>query len=219
MVFHGAGSSPPPPSTELGNVWDMAHLPLATTPPLVVRFTTQVQTTVEDFNASMYQQRMSAELGGAAVGVRVSPGSVVVTTSVGADSQEEAQQLVGMLQIMSGDADLLGRLYGAVGSLNSSSISISESFYAFTPPPSAPHTHPDEDHTVLALVIILSVLMPAALFLVYLQCAQTVLASTSTSIPIGTPLAPSSSSTTNLRTSSTRYENVGARSVSFRFVM
>ena len=117
-----------------------------------------------------YALRMRTRLGGVEVGVQVRPGSVIVTTEVGADDQTAANQLVSEVTDMASDEALLNELYGAQSSIDTGSITATQNPDAVTPPPSGPPSKSDEDHTLLAIVIILAVLVPVGAFLLYLRC-------------------------------------------------
>jgi hypothetical protein len=111
---------------------------------------------------------MSTALGTPEVGVTVAPGSVVVTTTAGADDQSGADQLVSELTDMAGDADLLSELYGAPAEVDLESVTITQNPDAAMPPPPPP-AKSEEDHTLLAILIILAILVPTAAFLLYLR--------------------------------------------------
>jgi len=133
-----------------------------------VSFQATVQTTVEAFDVSAYARRMSTALGTPEVGVTVAPGSVVVTTTAGADDQSGADQLVSELTDMSSDPNLLSELYGAPAEVDVSSISVAQNPDATMPPPPPP-SKSKEDHTVLAILIIVGITVPIVAFLLYLR--------------------------------------------------
>ena len=76
---------------------------MQTRPLYLVSFQATVDTTVEAFDVPAYAQRMSTALGTPEVGVAVAPGSVIVTTTAGADDQSGANQLVSELTDMASD--------------------------------------------------------------------------------------------------------------------
>lgn len=119
---------------------------------------------------------MSTALGTPEVGVAVAPGSVIVTTTAGADDQSGTNQLVSELTDMSNDANLLSELYGAPAEVDVGSITITQNpDAAMPPPPPPPPSSPsisDEDHVLLAIVIILAIVVPTSAFLLYLRFAQ-----------------------------------------------
>ena len=163
-------SSPPPlPSHPI--------LRMQTRPLYLVSFQATVQTTVEEFDVGAYANRMSTALGTPEVGVTVAPGSVVVTTTAGADDQSGANQLVSELTDMSSDPTALFSLYGAPAEVDVSSISIAQNPDAAMPPPPSPPPPPsqpppsktEEDHTVLAIIIIVCITVPVVAFLLYLR--------------------------------------------------
>jgi hypothetical protein len=102
------------------------------------------------------------------VGVTVAPGSVVVTTTAGADSQVGADELVAEITNTAADPDALAALYGAPAEVDLDSISVAQNPDATMPPPPPP-SKSDEDHTLLAIFIILAILVPVGAFLVYLR--------------------------------------------------
>jgi len=144
---------------------------MQTRPLYLVSFQATVQTTVEAFDVGAYARRMSTALGTPEVGVTVAPGSVIVTTTAGADDQSGADQLVSELTDMSSDPDLLSELYGAPAEVDLESITIAENPDAAMPPPPPP-SKSKEDHTILAIVIILAIVVPTAAFCLYLHFAQ-----------------------------------------------
>ena len=120
---------------------------------------------------------MSTALGTPEVGVAVAPGSVIVTTTAGADDQSGTNQLVSELTDMSNDANLLSELYGAPAEVDVGSITITQNPDAAMPPPPPPPppsspSISDEDHVLLAIVIILAIVVPTSAFLLYLRFAQ-----------------------------------------------
>ncbi len=156
---------PPPPSfpTQL----------ITTRPLYLVSFTARVETTVEAFDVAVYANRMSTRLGGTDVGVTVSPGSVIVTTQVGADSQAAADGLVTQVTNIANDESLMTELYGAPSTIDTSSMTVTQNPDAVHPPPSAPPTKTEEEHSLLAIAIISAVLLPVGAFLVYLHYEHT----------------------------------------------
>ena len=80
---------------------------MQTRPLYLVSFQATVDTTVEAFDVPAYANRMSTALGTPEVGVTVAPGSVVVTTTAGADDQSGANQLVSELTDMASDPTAL----------------------------------------------------------------------------------------------------------------
>ena len=60
---------------------------MQTRPLYIVSFQATVDTTVETFDVGAYSRRMSTALGTPEVGVTVAPGSVIVTTTAGADDR------------------------------------------------------------------------------------------------------------------------------------
>ena len=174
---HCAPPSPSPPPSPPPPPPSFPMLVMQTRPLLLVSFTAQVQTTIEQFNVPAYAQRMSTRLGGAEVGVSVSPGSVVVTTTVAADNQATADQLVTQVTDLASDAGLMSSLYDAPASIDTSSIATTQNPDAVAPPPPSfpPPTGPsrsEEDHSYLALIIILAILVPTAAFFAYLRLDQ-----------------------------------------------
>ena len=159
-------ASPPQPPSH-------PFLQMQTRPLYLVSFEATVQTTVEAFDVPAYARRMSTALGTPEVGVTVAPGSVIVTTTAGADDQSSANQLVSELTDMSGNADLLSELYGAPAEVDTGSIGVSQNpDAAMPPPPSSPPPSPsktEEDHTVLAILIIIGITVPIVAFLLYLR--------------------------------------------------
>lgn len=152
---------PPPPSFPKQ---------LITTRPLyLVSFTALVETTMEAFNVAAYANRMSTSLGGADVGVTVSPGSVIVTTQVGADSQQTSDAFVTQITDIANDESLMTELYGAPSTIDTSSITVTQNPDAVHPPPSAPPTRTEEEHFLLAIGIISAVILPIGAVLVYLH--------------------------------------------------
>jgi hypothetical protein len=148
-------------------------LRMQTRPLYLVSFQATVQTTIEQFNVGAYANRMSTALGTPEVGVTIASGSVVVTTTAGADDQSGADQLVSELTDMAGNADLLSNLYGAPADVDLDSVSITQNPDAVAPPPpSTPPSRSDEDHSYIALIIILAILVPTAAFCLYLRIDQ-----------------------------------------------
>ena len=158
-------SPPTPPSHPV--------LAMQTRPLYLVSFTATVDTTVEAFDVSAYAQRMSTALGTPEVGVAVAPGSVIVITTAGADDQSGANQLVSELTNMASDSNLLSELYGAPAEVDTESITVGQNpDAAMPPPPSSPPPSPsktEEDHTVLAILIIVGIAVPIVAFLLYLR--------------------------------------------------
>jgi len=165
---HCVPSPPPPPPSSPPQPPSHPFLRMQTRPLYLVSFQATVQTTVEAFDVSAYARRMSTALGTPEVGVTVAPGSVVVTTTAGADDQSGADQLVSELTDMSSDPNLLGELYGAPAEVDVSSISIAQNPDATMPPPPPP-SKSKEDHTVLAIIIIVCITVPIVAFLLYLR--------------------------------------------------
>jgi hypothetical protein len=136
-----------------------------------------VQTTVEEFDVDAYANRTSTALGTPEVGVTVAPGSVVVTTTAGADSQSLADQLVSEIVDLASDPDALYALYGASAEIDTESIRVTQNPDAVMPPPPSPPPLPsrpppdktEEDHTVLAIIIIVCITVPVVAFLLYLR--------------------------------------------------
>jgi len=164
-------SPPPPPPTSPPAPPSHPFLRMQTRPLYLVSFQATVQTTVEAFNVPAYASRMSTALGTPEVGVTVAPGSVIVTTTAGADDQSGADQLVSELTDMSSDPDVLSELYGAPAEVDLDSVSVSQNPDATMPPPPPP-SKSKEDHTLLAILIILAIVVPTVAFLLYLQFAQ-----------------------------------------------
>ena len=154
-------TSPPPPPT-------FPILRMQTRPLFLVSFQATVQTTVDEFDVPAYASRMSTALGTPEVGVTVAPGSVVVTTTAGADDQSGADQLVSELTDMSSDPSLLSDLYGAPAEVDIESITVGQNPDAAMPPPPPP-SKSKEDHTVLAILIIVGITVPIVAFLLYLR--------------------------------------------------
>ena len=154
-------SSPPQPPSH-------PFLRMQTRPLYLVSFQATVQTTVEEFNVPAYASRMSTALGTTEVGVAVAPGSVIVTTTAGADDQSGADQLVSELTVMSSDHDVLSELYGAPAEVDVESISVAQNPDAAMPPPPPP-SKSNEDHTILAILIIVGITVPIVAFLLYLR--------------------------------------------------
>jgi len=167
--------SPKPPPTSPPQPPSHPILRMQTRPLYLVSFQATVQTTVEAFDVPAYARRMSTALGTPEVGVTVAPGSVIVTTTAGADDQSGADQLVSELTDMSSDPNLLSELYGAPAEVDVSSITIAQNPDAVMPPPPppSPPSKSDEDHVLLAIVIILAIVVPTSAFLLYLRFAQT----------------------------------------------
>jgi len=168
---HCVPSPPPSPSPPpLSPPQPPSHpiLRMQTRPLYLVSFQATVQTTVEAFDVPAYARRMSTALGTPEVGVTVAPGSVVVTTTAGADDQSGADQLVSELTDMSSNSDLLSELYGAPAEVDVSSISVAQNPDATMPPPPPP-SKSKEDHTVLAILIIVGITVPIVAFLLYLR--------------------------------------------------
>ena len=161
-------TSPPSPPTSPPAPPSHPFLVMQTRPLLLVSFQATVQTTVEAFDVPAYARRMSTALGTPEVGVTVAPGSVIVTTTAGADDQSGADQLVSELTDMASDPDLLSELYGAPAEVDLDSVTVTQNPDAVMPPPPPP-SKSDEDHTLLAILIILAILVPTAAFLLYLR--------------------------------------------------
>jgi len=161
---------PPPPPLPASPPQPPSHpfLRMQTRPLYLVSFQATVQTTVEEFDVGAYANRMSTALGTPEVGVTVAPGSVVVTTTAGADDQSGADQLVSELTDMSSDPSLLSELYGAPADIDLESITIAQNPDAAMPPPPPP-SKSKEDHTVLAIIIIVCITVPIVAFLLYLR--------------------------------------------------
>ena len=156
-------TSPPSPPTH-------PILQMQTRPLYLVSFQATVDTTVEAFDVPAYAQRMSTALDTPEVGVAVAPGSVIVTTTAGADDQSGANQLVSELTDMASDPALLSDLYGAPAEVDLNSVAITQNPDATMPPPAPPPpSRSDEDHTLLAILIILAILVPMGAFLLYLR--------------------------------------------------
>jgi len=157
-------------------------LAMQTQPLYLVSFTASVDTTVEEFDVLSYAQRMSEHLGVPEVEVSVAPGSVIVTTTAGADDQSAANALVLYITNMasSSNSTSLSELYGAPAEVDPNSITVIQNTEAVMPPwtPSLPPPSPpppsksDDDHVLLAIVIILAIMVPTSAFLVYLRFAQ-----------------------------------------------
>ena len=160
-------SPPPPPSSPPPPLYPT--LQMQTRPFFFVRFIAQVETTVEQFDVPAYAQRMSTRLGVPSVGVRVSPGSVFVTTEVGADDQAAADALTTQIAEVASDPDLLSELYDAPTTVDTNSITTTQNPDAVMPPPSSPPKRSDEDHSYIALIIILVIALPVGAFLIYLH--------------------------------------------------
>jgi len=171
---HCTPSPPPSPSSPPFPPPNFPVLQMQTRPLYIVSFQATVQTTVEAFDVSAYSRRMSTALNTPEVGVTVTSGSVVVTTTAGADDQAGANQLVSELTDMSNNTDLLSNLYGAPAEVDTNSISIAQNPDAIVaPPPSTPPPErSEEDHSYIALIIILAILVPTAAFFVYLRFDQ-----------------------------------------------
>ena len=153
---HCVPSPPPPPPSSPPQPPSHPFLRMQTRPLYLVSFQATVQTTVEQFDVGAYANRMSTALGTPEVGVTVEPGSVVVTTTAGADDQSGADQLVSELTDMSSDPDLLSELYGAPAEVDLESITVGQNPDAAMPPPPPP-SKSKEDHTVLAILIIVGI--------------------------------------------------------------
>ena len=168
---HCVPSPPPQPPTSPPPPPSFPTLQMQTRPLFLVSFQATVQTTVEQFDVPAYANRMSTALGTPEVGVTVAPGSVVVTTTAGADDQSGADQLVSELTDMSSDPTALYALYGASAEVDLDSITVTQNPDAVTPPPPSapPPAKSEEDHTLLAILIILAILVPTAAFLLYLR--------------------------------------------------
>ena len=169
---HCQPPSPPtlPPSPM--NPPSFPILRMQTRPLFLVSFIAQVQTTVEEFNVPTYAQRMRTRLGVEEVGVSIAPGSVFVTTEAGANSQEEAGVLVAEVTDMASDPALLSELYGAPATVDTSSIAVTQNPDAAMPPSAPPADRSDEDHSYIALIIILVIALPVGAFLLYLHLEQ-----------------------------------------------
>jgi len=153
-------SPPQPPSHPI--------LRMQTRPLYLVSFQATVQTTVEQFDVGAYANRMSTALGTPEVGVTVAPGSVVVTTTAGADSQVGADELVAEITNTAADPEALSELYGAPAEVDLDSISVAQNPDATMPPPPPP-SKSKEDHTLLAILIIVGITVPIVAFLLYLR--------------------------------------------------
>ncbi len=162
--------SPPPPSQPPSQ----PILRMQTRPLFLVSFQATVQTTVEAFNVPAYAQRMRTALGTPEVGVTVAPGSVVVTTTAGADSQVGAEELAAEITNTAADPAALASLYGAPAEVDLDSVTVTQNPDAVMPPPPSPPPprRSDEDHTLLAILIIVAILVPTAAFLLYLRIDQ-----------------------------------------------
>jgi len=162
----------PPPSPTSPPPLPPSHpiLRMQTRPLYLVSFQATVQTTVEAFDVPAYAQRMRTALDVQDVGVRVAPGSVVVTTEAGADSQVAADELVSEITNTASDPAALAALYGAPAEVDLNSISVSQNPDAAMPPPSGPPpARTEEEHSYLALIIILCIIVPVGAFLLYLH--------------------------------------------------
>jgi len=155
-----------PPSTPI--------LRMQTRPLFLVSFQATVQATVEQFDMGAYADRMRTALNTPEVGVTVAPGSVVVTTTAGADSQEEAGALVSEITTMASDPAALASLYGAPATVDVESIGVSQNPDAAMPPPPStpPPDRSEKDHSYIALIIILVITLPVGAFLLYLYLEQ-----------------------------------------------
>jgi hypothetical protein len=165
---HCVPTPPPPSPTPPPQPPSHPFLRMQTRPLYLVSFQATVQTTVEQFDVGAYANRMSTALGTPEVGVTVAPGSVVVTTTAGADDQSGADQLVSELTDMSSDPTLLSELYGAPAEVDVGSISVDQNPDAAMPPPPPP-SKSKEDHTLLAILIIVGITVPVVAFLLYLR--------------------------------------------------
>ena len=141
---------------------------MQTRPLYLVSFQATVQTTVEQFDVGAYANRMSTALGTPEVGVTVEPGSVVVTTTAGADSQVAADELASEITNTAADPAALASLYGAPAEVDLDSISVTQNPDAAMPPPPPP-SKSEEDHTLLAILIIVGITVPILAFLLYLR--------------------------------------------------
>jgi hypothetical protein len=168
---HCTPAPPPPPTSPPPLPPSHPILRMQTRPLYLVSFQATVQTTVEQFDVGAYANRMSTALGTPEVGVTVAPGSVVVTTTAGADSQVAADELVAEITNTAGDPEALASLYGAPAEVDLDSISVSQNPDATMPPPPSgpPPARSEEEHSYLALIIILCITVPVAAFLLYLH--------------------------------------------------
>lgn len=164
--------TPPPPSPPrpASPPLPPSHpfLEMSTEPLYLISFSATVATTVEEFDVGAFAQRMSTALGTPEVGVTVAPGSVVVTTTAGANDQSGANQLVSEIMEMSNDPASLQGLYGAAAEIDTESILVSQNPDAVMPPPPPP-SKSNEDHTILAILIIIGITVPVVAFLLYLR--------------------------------------------------
>jgi len=95
--------------------------------------------------------------------VRVAAGSVIVTTELGADDEDTANGLVDDVSNM--DSGELESLFDAPTVVDSVT---SQANPDATAPPSGPPTRSEDDHVMLSIIIICVVLVPVAVFLLYL---------------------------------------------------
>jgi hypothetical protein len=168
---HCVPSPPPSPATPPQSPPQPPSHPfleMTTEPLYLVTFTATVDATIETFNLVAFAERMSIALGTSEVGVSVAPGSVVVLTTVGADSQEEGDGLVTQITDMSSNPDALSELYGAPAEIDLNSVMVAQNPNASRPPPPPP-SKSNEDHTVLAILIIVGIAVPIVAFLLYLR--------------------------------------------------
>jgi len=141
---------------------------MQTRPAFLVSYVATVSTSMANFNVPTYVARTRARFNTESVGVSVAAGSVIVTTELGTDDEGTANGLVDEVGNM--DSGELESLFDAPAVVDSVTSQANPDAVA---PPSGPPTRSEDDHVVLSIIIICVVLVPVAVFLLYLWMDRT----------------------------------------------
>ena len=140
-----------------------------------MRFSAHVDTTIEAFNVSTYARRAADEFDVEDVSVRVSSGSVVVTTEVPVDDGTKASDIALKATILAADAGSLRALYGASSVIDRVDVIDVHAAdgSATSPPPSAPPPPTEEgDGTARAIIAVFLSLAVVVTALIIAYCVS-----------------------------------------------
>ena len=137
---------------------------MQTRPAFLVTYVATVSVPMASFDLPAYVARTRARFNTDSVGVTMAAGSVIVTTQLGADDEDQANGLVDGVSNMGSNE--LESLFDAPAVV--SSVGLATNPDAVAPPPSSPPLRSEEDHVLLSIVIICIILVPVIIFLVYL---------------------------------------------------
>ncbi len=139
-----------------------------------MRFSAHVDTTIEAFNISAYARRASDEFDTENVRVRVSSGSVVVTTEIPVDDGTKASDVERHATALAADAGSLRTLYGASSVIDRIDlIDVHAADGAETPrPPSSPPPAEEGDNTARAIIAVFLSLAVVVTALIIVYCVS-----------------------------------------------